>query len=77
MQVTTRSAGWRVVRVAVVLTVAAAGGCGEPPPPPPPPQAAAPPPPKPISLDPIPEVVVRAGASGTARIEVNRAGHAG
>jgi ABC-type transport system involved in multi-copper enzyme maturation permease subunit len=77
MQVTTRSAGWRVVRVAVVLTVAAAVGCGEPPPPPPPPQAAAPPPPKPISLDPIPEVVVRAGASGTARIEVNRAGHAG
>jgi len=59
--------------VAVVL----GSGCGEPPPPPPPPQAAAPPPPKPISLDPIPELVLRAGTSGTARIEVNRAGHAG
>ena len=61
----------------VALIVSIASGCGEPPPPPPPPQAAAPPPPKPISLDPIPELVVRAGTSGTARIEVNRAGHAG
>jgi hypothetical protein len=77
MQVTTRSAGWRLVQAVAVLGVAIATGCGEPPPPPPPPQAAAPPPPKPISLDPIPEVVVKAGTSGTARIEVNRAGHAG
>jgi len=77
MQVTTGRAGWRLLEAAVVLSMAFAAGCGEPPPPPPPPQAAAPPPPRPISLDPIPELVVRAGTSGTARIEVNRAGHAG
>jgi hypothetical protein len=77
MPFTTRSNRWGIVELAVVFLAAGVVGCGEPPPPPPPPQAAAPPPPKPISLDPIPEVVVRAGASGTARIEVNRAGHAG
>lgn len=65
-------------RIGVMLAmVVMASGCGEPPPPPPPPQAAAPPPPRPITLDAIQELVVRAGTSGTARIEVNRAGHAG
>ena len=68
---------WRSDLAFIALVVIVAAGCGEPPPPPPPPQAAAPPPPKPISLDPIPELVLRAGTSGTARIEVNRAGHAG
>lgn len=62
---------------ATLVVCLAVSGCGEPPPPPPPPAAAAPPPPKPISLDPIPELVVKAGTSGTARLEVNRAGHAG
>ena len=67
------STGFALAGALVCLTVT---GCGAPPPPPPPPQAAAPPP-KPIALDPIPEVVVKAGTTGTAQVEVHRAGHAG
>lgn len=78
MQAATGCGWWRRGSTFLILAVVAVAGCSEPPPPPPPPAAAAPAPaPKPISLDPIPELVVRAGTSGTARIEVNRAGHAG
>lgn len=59
------------------LACIAFGGCGEtPPPPPPPPQAVEPPPPPPpplsIRLEPIRPLVLKPGASGTAKVAIDR-----
>jgi hypothetical protein len=71
--------GEAAILIGVACIAVGVPGCSQPPPPPRPVPAAvaAPPPPRPIRVLPIAEVVVKPASSGTATIEIDRAGRTG